>query len=137
MVNYIRLEPWKQEICKYFRQHKERILKEETSGLDLLTPSSKQIPPSAPGPLRYIEDDVSFLFLLKISTQNSCLYMFILLRDCYIFSVRIEILSRSFTFRSLSGGLLTTLLKFVLPRLLSAPSFASKNTCSKNGLGAL
>jgi len=40
VVNYIRLEPWKQEIC-----------------LDLLTPSSKQIPPAAPGPLRYIEDD--------------------------------------------------------------------------------
>jgi len=40
VVNYIRLEPWKQEIC-----------------LDLLTPSSRQIPPAAPGPLRYIEDD--------------------------------------------------------------------------------
>jgi len=39
-VNYIRLEPWKHEIC-----------------LDLLAPSSRQIPQAAPGPLRYIEDD--------------------------------------------------------------------------------
>jgi len=40
MVNYIRLEPWKQEIC-----------------LDLLTPSSWHSLPITPGPMRYIEDD--------------------------------------------------------------------------------
>ena len=40
------------------------------SGLDLLTPSTRQIPPTAPGPLRYIEDDVSLLSLSPSNQHN-------------------------------------------------------------------
>jgi len=75
VVNYIQLEPWKQEIC-----------------LDLLSPSSRQIPAAAPGPgpLRYIEDDEpewrSLDYSVEVCPPPPTFCSFLLQYDLGIFS---------------------------------------------------
>ena len=143
MVNYIRLEPWKQEICKcapYFPESLNwnlifsslsliyvKFWFYDFSGLDLLTPSSWHSLPITPGPMRYIEDDVRLSLHIYVMWKSKTFsFAFILLL--------IKPITLSFTLigtcRNQSGDLWTTQLMSAPRHQPFVPSCASKVSIS-------